>query len=131
MKTVRIGLLHNPSLPSSPTGPPTAKQHDLCMRSRDPWKLQKAARGNIWMILMGSGDVGGVRVVEPGESRANWCKLRQMWGICSAGLVMTGSSQRTLLQPQPCVQVAPRCHTPGVSSTQPHIQHIETAQYTH
>lgn len=66
--------------------PPQQGQHDLCTRSRDPWKLQKAARGNIWTFLMGEWRCGS----EAGMTGAWWkcCKA-----ICSAS-VMTGGGVR-------------------------------------
>lgn len=83
-KTVQIEFLRSLLIP-----PPTPQQgqHDLCTRSRDPWKLQKAARGNIWTILMGEWRCGS----EAGTAGARWkrCKATQMWKICSAS-VMTG-----------------------------------------
>lgn len=92
-KQCRLDFCAPDSLLSSLTCPPTASQRDLCMRSRDPWKLQKAARRNIWMILMGEWRRGREGGRDDGgfgwELGSVLRKARQMWRICSAA-AMTG-----------------------------------------
>lgn len=97
----------HPHPPHTPT--PQQGQHDLCTRSRDPWKLQKAARGNIWTPLMGEWRSGS----EAGMTGAWWkCwKATHMWQICSASVMTGGGAQRGQVSiPDPTV--SPRMAAP-------------------